>query len=89
MVDSANSSLLNTIVFAMSKKHNRYWEITGAVIDLGTTALAFYAAFWLRFQAGFLPHANPDPGDYLIMLDSVGWKRWDALSPGWSLATTV
>ncbi len=71
MVDSANSSLLNTIVVAMSKKHNRYWEITAAVIDLGTTALAFYAAFWLRFQAGFLPHANPDPGDYLIMLGGI------------------
>ncbi|MDZ7266542.1 MAG: undecaprenyl-phosphate glucose phosphotransferase [candidate division KSB1 bacterium] len=55
----------------MSQKHNRSWEIAAAVMDGATTALAFYAAFWLRFQAGFLPHANPDPGDYFIMLGGI------------------
>ncbi len=71
IVDLATSTLRNTIVMAMSKQNNRYWEVVAAGVDLGTTALAFYAAFWLRFGSGLLSHSNPDPDNYFIMLGGI------------------
>ncbi len=55
----------------MSQQRYRILEIAIATCDLLVTAFSFYVAFWLRFETGYLPHANPEIDQYLIILGCI------------------